>query len=92
MSEKEELNFNPYLLELEKPIKFGKDFIESFTLRDPSCKELRSLRVNGDMTFGDLLDIGQKLVEQPRRVIDCLCKKDAFALVERVGFLLEDGL
>ena len=92
MIEKEELDFNPYVLELEKPVKFGKDYIESFTLREPTCKELRSLRVNGDMTFGDLLDIGQKLAETNRRVVDSLCKKDALALVERVGFLLEDGL
>ena len=92
MNENEELEFNPYVLELEKPVKFGKDFIESFTLRDPTCKELRTLKVNGDMTFGDLLDIGQKLAEANRRVIDSLCKKDAMALVERVGFLLEDGV
>ncbi|MFK7825832.1 MAG: hypothetical protein AB8G05_16890 [Oligoflexales bacterium] len=33
--------------------------------------------MSGDMTFGDILDIGQKLEEQPRRVIDSLSKKDA---------------
>lgn len=84
--------FNPYLLVLEKPIVFGKQTIEQFTLRDLTCKELRSLKVNGDLTFGDFLDIGQKLAETNRRVIDSLSKKDALALVERVGFLLEDGL
>ena len=92
MNNCEQLEYNPYELELEKPVKFGKDYIEKLTLREPTCKEIRSLKVNGDMTFGDILDIGQKLAEQPRRVIDSLCKKDAMALVERVGFLLEDGL
>ena len=55
-------------------------------------KDMRTINVHGKMTFGDLLDIGQRLTEQPRRVIDSLSKKDAFALVDRVGFLLEDGV
>ena len=92
VDEEMEIEFDPYFMELEKPIKFGKDYIESFKLRDLTCKEMRTLKLGGEMTFGDFLDIGQKLVEQPRRVIDCLCKKDAVELVNRVSFLLEDGI
>ena len=88
----EVIEFDPYTLELENPVKFGKNYIEKLTLREPTSKEIRTLRINGDMVLGDLLDIGQKLTETNRRVIDSLSKKDAMALVERVGFLLEDGL
>lgn len=84
--------YNPYEVVLEKPVRFGKELIEKLTLRDLTCKELRSIKLNGDMTFGDLLDIGQKLCETHRKIIDKLCKKDAMELVDRVGFLLEDGL
>ena len=87
-----ELEFNPYELELEQPVKFGKEYIEKLALREPTSRELRGLKLGGEMTFGDILDIAQKLTEQPRRVIDSLSKKDAMALVERVGFLLEDGI
>ena len=86
-----EIDFDPYYMELEKPIKFGKDYIESFKLKEPTCKDMRTINAHGNMTFGDLLDIGQRLTEQPRRVIDSLSKKDAVALVDRVGFLLGDG-
>jgi hypothetical protein len=90
-SEKD-LEYNPYKIVLEKPVQFGKELIETLTLRDLTCKELRTIKLNGDMTIGDLLDIGQKLCETHRKVIDKLCKKDAMELVDRVGFLLEDGL
>ena len=92
LSQLRNVTFNPYVLELQTPVKFGSNYIEELRLREPTCKEIRTLKVNGDLTLGDLLDIGQKLAETNRRVIDCLSKKDAMALVERVGFLLEDGL
>lgn len=92
MTNKDQIEFNPYILELQTPVKFGSNYIEELKLREPTCKEIRTLKVNGDLTLGDLLDIGQKLAETNRRVIDSLSKKDAMALVERVGFLLEDGL
>ena len=90
--EKHEIDFDPFVLELNRAVKFGKDYIERLVLREPTAKEIRSLKVNGDMSMGDLLDIGQKLAETNRRVIDSLSGKDAMALVERVGFLLESGL
>lgn len=85
-------DYNPYEILLEKPIQFGKQVIDKLELRDLTCKELRTLKLNGDMTIGDLLDIGQKLCETNRKVIDNLSKRDAMELVDRVSFLLEDGM
>ena len=85
-------DYNPYEILLEKPIQFGKQVIDKLELRDLTCRELRAIKLNGDMTFGDLLDIGQKLCETNRRVIDSLSPKDAMELVDRVNFLLEDGM
>lgn len=88
----EEMTEHSCVLELKEPVRFGSETIESLTLRKPTCRDIRSLKTSGDMTLGEILDIGQKLCDRPRRVIDALCAKDALALAERVGFLLEDGL
>ncbi|MFK7827445.1 MAG: phage tail assembly protein [Oligoflexales bacterium] len=44
-----EIDFDPYYMELEKPIKFGKDCIESFKLKELTCKDMRAINANGNM-------------------------------------------
>lgn len=77
------------IIELSKPIEFGKKTIECLELREMTAKDMRSLHQN--MTYGDLLDIGAKISNQPKSVIDKLSTKDANALIEYVGKLLEGG-
>jgi hypothetical protein len=84
-----ETNMETHTIELIRPIEFGKNTIERLHLREMTARDMRSLHQN--MTYGDLLDIGGKIANQPKSVIDKLSVKDTNALVEYVGKLLEGG-
>lgn len=85
----EETNNEAHVIELLKPVEFGKSTIERLELREMTARDMRALHQN--MTYGDLLDIGGKISNQPKSVIDKLSTKDANALIEYVGKLLEGG-
>ncbi len=74
---------------LSKPVEFGKKTIEKLVLREMTAKDMRTMRQN--MTYGDLLDIGARLANQPKSVIDRLSARDANELIERVGKQLDGG-
>ena len=90
MSNTEEITeTNNNFIDLIKPVVFGKTTIERLTFREMTGRDMRALHQN--MTYGDLQDIGGKIANQPKAVIDKLSVKDTNALVEYVGKLLEGG-
>lgn len=74
---------------LSKPIEYGQKTIEKLVLREMTAKDMRTMRQN--MTYGDLLDIGARLSNQPKTVIDRLSARDANELIELVGKQLDGG-
>ena len=76
-------------MKLEHPIEFAQRSISTLTFREAKAKEMRGIK--GDMTFGDLLDIGGSLCAEPRTVMDKLHPVDARRVVDHVGKALGPG-
>jgi len=74
---------------LKKPIEFGSQVIDRLVLREPTAKDIAALK--SDMTLGDILEIGRRLCDQPKSVMEKLSVPDTYALAEQIGFLLDDG-
>ena len=80
---------DPAKLRLRQPVRFGKNTIEELELDKPTARHRRLL--TADIKCGQLLEIGQALTHQNRRVVDLLSKDDAWDLIHRVVFLLGNG-
>lgn len=71
---------------LKKPVQAGSEQVTEIKFKKPIAKDLRKISV--DPKLGDILDLAQRLSDQPMFVIDSLEMEDAQKVIELVsGFL-----
>jgi hypothetical protein len=75
---------------LSSPVEFGADVVSKLTMRRPKGRDLRTISLNrfAEMTIGELLDLGGRLVGRPPEFMDLLDGQDVLKIAtEVVDFL-----
>ncbi len=78
------------VITLTKPLENGSQTIFELEFAEPTAKEM--MHLGPEATFKDLLKIAAMLTNQPERLLQKLCVRDARKVVDHTAFLLTDGL
>lgn len=76
---------------LSEPIKFGDEIVKEVNFRKPKAKDLRGLNLE-KIGMADIMDVGIRICDQPKPVIDELGMKDTGEFLNVVTDFLSDGL
>jgi hypothetical protein len=85
----------PFTVRLKVPIEFGSQRIEEITLRRGQVRDLKGIRLGGDVPTESLITVAARLSGQPSAVIERLDQDDAGEILEAVldffGMCLSTG-
>lgn len=82
---------DPIKIKLAQPVKFGSQVVDELTIRPPTGKDFRRLKVESGYEMDATLELAERLSGQPRPVVDGLSGDDLTRVLEVVAGFMPGG-